>query len=461
MRFSAREAASAIGGKLVGPDRDCEGASIDSRSIREGQLFFAIRGERDGHRFVVAALEAGAAGAVVERDIEMPSLPDNRTPFFIRTDDTQAALSGLARHLRLECGAEVVAITGSVGKTTTREIAKHAIGAERTVFQSPGNWNNHLGVPLSVLAAGDEDIWVMELAMSAPGEIRELTRIVTPDCGLITAISPAHLEGLGGGLEAVAAAKGELFETLPADATALVRADDERVVAQAERFPGHRITFGFRKKADIRGRRYRKTEEGLAFEARAFGGPWTPVRCRLPGTHNAQNALAGIAAAVAMGVPLGKAAEAIEPVGPLPGRGERITLAGGATALDETYNSSPAALRAAIADFAVTPARRRILVAGDMCELGAKEGRFHAECGEYAASVQLDMVIGVGALGRRLAEAAKGAGVPASGFETPDEAAEALSGELREGDLVLFKASRAVGLERTLEKLGPAGEQGV
>ncbi len=460
MKFPARQAAISMEGELAGPDLVCDGASIDSRTLREGQLFFAIRGRRDGHQFVAAAIEAGAAGAVIERDAPTPAVPSAHPHCFIRVGNPGAALGALARHLRLERGPEVVAITGSVGKTTTREVAARALGATRTVFRSPGNWNNHLGVPLSILAAGDEDIWVMELAMSAPGEIGALTGIVVPDCGLITAVSPAHLEGVGGGVEGVATAKGELFEALSRDSTALVRADDDLVLAQADRFPGHRITFGFRKKVDIRGRRYERTESGLRFEVRAFGGAWQTVRCGLSGMHNARNVLGGLTAAVAMGVPIDRAIAAVESVGPLPGRGTRVQLAGGATAVDETYNSSPAALRAAIADLAETPARRRILVAGDMHELGGQGADLHAECGVYAAEAGLDHVIGVGSLGRLIAEAAGRAGVRASAFETLEEGADAVSGGVREGDLVLFKASRAVGLERILRQLECTGEAG-
>ncbi len=448
MKFSARQAALAMKGELVGPDFACDGASIDSRAVRPGQLFFAIRGRRDGARFAPAALEAGAAGAVVERGAPHASKG------LIRVEDTIAALAALARCLRLEQGPEVVAITGSVGKTTTREAAARAIGASRTVFSSPGNWNNHLGVPLSILAAGDQDIWVMELAMSAPGEIRDLAGIVVPDCGLITAVEPAHLEGVGGSVDGVAAAKGELFEALPPDATALIAVDEDRILAQADRFPGHRITFGFREEgADIGGRGYARTENGLRFEARAFGGDWQTVRCGLSGAHNARNVLGGLAAAVAMGVPLDRAAAGVASLAPLPGRGARVPLAGGAVAIDETYNSSPAGLRAAIADLAETPARRRILVAGAMRELGDQSADLHAECGVCAAEAGLDRVLGVGALGRRIAQAAGRAGVPAEAFETLEEVAEAVSGAIREGDLVLFKASRAVGLERALERL--------
>ncbi len=452
MTFSAGPAAAAMGGVLEGPDAPCDGGSIDSRMIRAGQLFFAIRGARDGHDYVEAALRAGAAGAVVEREVAVAPGLDQ---FLIRAPDSTAALGALARSLRLDAAVEVAAITGSVGKTTTRTVAARALGSRSRVFESPANWNNHLGVPLSILAAGDEETWVMELAMSAPGEIRGLTRIAVPDCGLVTAVSPVHLDGLGS-IEAVADAKGELFESLPAESTAVVRADDPRVLAQADRFAGHRITFGFQEDVDVRGRGYERTADGLQFEARAFGGPWTTVRCGLTGAHNAGNVLAGLAVAVAMGAPLSKAVAAVATLGPLPGRGARATLAGGAVAVDETYNSSPAALMAAIEDLAATPASRRILVAGDMRELGSESEGFHARCGRHAAEAGLDRVVGVGSLGRRLAEAAGSAGVPMCAFDSPDDAADALRGELREGDVALFKASRAMGLERILRQLEAA-----
>ena len=455
MRLGAEAAAAAMDGKLEGTPGVARGVSIDTRTLAPGDLFFAIRGlNRDGHAFVPAALAQGAAGAVVEAR-GSSGTPEAGRKFLIRVDDTTRALGALARHRRLESGARVVAITGSVGKTTTRAAAAAAIGAAFPVFQSRSNWNNHWGLPLSLLAAEGEPVGVVELGMSAPGEIRDLTAIAVPDCGLITTIAEAHLEFFGS-LDAIADAKGELYEALPAGAVAVVNADDARVQGQADRFAGRRLTYGFSSGTDVHGAAFRALPDGLEFRASACGGAGVPVRCRLEGHHNAMNVLAGIAAATALGVPLEAAAGGVAELAPLPGRGRRIRLSAGATAIDDTYNANPRAMLAAIRSLAAAapgPGGRRVLVAGAMLELGAASEALHARCGRTAAAAGLDLVVGVGALGAVLAEAAARRGAPAATAGDPDAAAELLAGALRPGDLALFKASRGVRLERALRRL--------
>ena len=361
-----------------------------------------------------------------------------------------------------------------MGKTTAKEAAAAAIGAARRVFRSPGNLNNQWGLPLSLLsAAGDEEAGVVELGMSAPGEIRTLTGIAVPDAAVVTAVAEAHLERFAS-VEEIAAAKGEIYEALPAGATAVVNADDPLAAREARRFAGKRVSYGFSDGAEVRASDFRaEADGGIAFRVSAFGGAPEPVRCGLSGRHNALNVLAGLTLALVLSVPLPAAAAGVRPLSPLPGRGERRPLPGGAVALDETYNSSPAALRALIATLAETPAGagsrrvphriprriphripRRILVAGDMLELGGRAEALHAECGRLAAEAGLDRIIGVGPLGARLAEAARAAGAKsAEAAEDPEEAAALLEGRLGPGDLAAFKASRAVGLERAIARL--------
>ena len=460
MRLHGEEAARTMGGALEGPagmlTGVLTGVSIDSRTLAAGDLFFAIRGPRhDGHAFVADAFRRGAPGAVVGsgyRDLP-EALPETITGrFLIRVSDPTEALGALAREERLKSGVRIVAITGSLGKTTTKEAAAAAIGAGRTVFRSRGNLNNQWGLPLSLLAREDEEVGVVELGMSAPGEIRTLTEIAVPDCGVLTTIAEAHLEYFGS-LSAIAAAKGELFEAMPPGATAVVNADDERVRAQAHRFSGRHVTYGFSEGVDVRGAAYAASPAGLVFEVSAFGGPAVSVSCGLGGRHNAGNVLAGLAAATVLDVPLERAARGVAGLAPLPGRGTRVRLLRGAVAMDETYNSSPGALRAVLHEFAALPAARRILVVGDMLELGEDAEAMHRACGELANELRLDLVVGVGPLGRVLAEAADALGSSTLAAEDPDEAAELLEGALREGDLVLFKASRAVGLDASLRRL--------
>ena len=465
------------------------GVSIDSREVGPGELFFAIRGpNHDGHAFVAAALARGAAGAVVaagaplppdapplpEEPAAPPPAPPGPAPaaprFLLEVEDPTAALGALARDRRIRSGATIAAITGSVGKTTAKEAAAAALASTHpAVFRTPGNRNNQWGLPLTLLAHADEagGIGVLELGMSAPGEIRSLTGIALPQAGLVTAIAEAHLEHFAS-IEEIARAKGELYEALPTNSVALVNADDARVVAQSRRHSGRRIPYGFADEAEVRGSDYRPHPEGgLAFTVRAFGSAPVPVRCGLEGRHNAANVLAGLALAVALEVPLAAAAEGVRELAPLPGRGDRRPLRNGAVAVDETYNSSPAALRAVLAELAAPdadpakadrPSRRipsrRILVAGDMRELGDRGPSFHEECGRLAAAAGLDRIVGVGPLGTLLAEAAAAAGAPdTAAAEDPEAAAELLARDLRPGDRLVFKASRAVGLERALARL--------
>ena len=459
MKLAGVEAARAMRGTLEGTRGAATGVSIDTRTLTPGDLFFAIRGSvHDGHAFLAEAFRRGASGAVVERAgraaAEIP-----RDGFLIRVPDTTLALGALARAERLKSGARIVAITGSLGKTTTKEAAAAAIGAARSVFRSRGNLNNQWGLPLSLLSREDQEVGVVELGMSAPGEIRTLTGIAVPDCGLVTNIAEAHLEFFGS-IEGIAEAKGELYEALPAGATALVNADDERVVTQAKRFGGRRVTYGFGKGADVRGCDYDPLGPGVRFAVRAFGGPAVRVSCLLRGRHNASNVLAALAAAVVTEGPLDRAASGLESLGPLPGRGRRAELANGAVLVDDTYNASPRALKAMVRELSAEPARRRILIVGDMRELGPEAERMHRECGSFASQRNLDLVIGVGRLGRVVARTFRETGRPGRLASDPVHAAEILLRESRPGDLVLVKGSRAVGMERTVQALRAGSGEG-
>ena len=475
MRLHGEAAARAMGGALEGPPGMLTGVltgvSIDSRTLAPGDLFFAIRGPRhDGHAFVADAFRRGARGAVVESDYrDRPAaLPETTTGrFLIRVSDPTEALGALAREERLKSGVRIVAITGSLGKTTTKEAAAAAIGAGRSVFCSPGNLNNQWGLPLSLLAREEEEVGVVELGMSAPGEIRTLTEIAEPDVGLVTNIAEAHLEFFGS-VEAIADAKGELFGALPAHATAVVNAEDEQVLAQAKRFRGKHVTYAFDVPADIKGVDRDPLAPGLSFSVQAFGDEPVPISCCLRGRHNASNVLAGLAAAAVLEVPLDDAAKGVASLKALPGRGQRIELPNGAMLVDETYNSSPRALKTVLHELHKETAvrslpgvnARLVLVVGDMLELGDDANELHRKAGHFVYSQKTDWVVGVGSLGQVVAQTANALGTPASYVDGPEEAAELLSGELRLGDVVLFKASRAVGMERAIQALQAASEGG-
>jgi UDP-N-acetylmuramoyl-tripeptide--D-alanyl-D-alanine ligase len=423
------------------------GVSIDSRTLRPGDLFFAISGPRhDGHDFLREVVEKGAAGVVIHKKSEVP-----KPAFAIQVADTTRALQDLAGGFRRSRDVKVVAITGSMGKTTTKEAAATAIGSRRTVLKSEGNLNNFYGLPLSLLRLEDEEIAVLEMGMSAPGEIARLTEIASPDVGVLTNVAEVHLEFFRS-LSAIADAKGELFRGLSEGATAVVNADDPLVLEQARSFSGRKLRFGVETEADVRASSIRATPEGLRFTA-VFRGEEQEIATVLRGRHNVYNLLAGLAAASALDVPFEAAARALSAIRPASHRGERLDFGRGFLLLDETYNSNPRALRSALASLSEERARRRIAVVGDMRELGETGAALHREVGRYAAELSIDRLIGVGPLAAELIEGARDAGAAKPSLSHVDDAEEAgklLLQELREGDVVLLKASRGIGLERAI-----------
>jgi UDP-N-acetylmuramoyl-tripeptide--D-alanyl-D-alanine ligase len=427
------------------------GVSIDSRTLRRGDLFFAISGPRhDGHDFVREAIAKGAAGAVIHKEGEV--LPP---AFAIRVRDTTRALQDLASGFRKSRTVQVVAVTGSMGKTTTKEAAASAIGSTKRVLKSEGNLNNFYGLPLSLLKLEDEEVAVLEMGMSAPGEIARLTEIARPEVGVLTNVAEVHLEFFGT-VSAIADAKGELFRGLEADAIAVVNADDPLVLDQARRFSGRKVRFGVEEEADVRGSAIRATPEGLRFKAVFRGQPVEEVEIEtvLRGRHNVYNLLAGLAAASALDVPFGDAARALSGLRPVYHRGERVDLGRGFVLVDETYNSSPRALRSTLEALVEEEAVRRVAVMGDMRELGERGVELHREVGRFAAGLPIELLVGVGALAAHILEGALEAGAAPSklrSVSTAEEAGKLLLDELREGDVVLLKASRGIGLERAID----------
>jgi UDP-N-acetylmuramoyl-tripeptide--D-alanyl-D-alanine ligase len=427
------------------------GVSIDSRTLRRGDLFFAISGPRhDGHDFVREVIAKGAAGVVIQKEGEVPP-----PAFAIRVRDTTRALQDLASGFRKSRAVQVVAVTGSMGKTTTKEAAASAIGSTKRVLKSEGNLNNFYGLPLSLLKLEDEVVAVLEMGMSAPGEIARLTEIARPDVGVLTNVAEVHLEFFGT-VSAIAEAKGELFRGLEADAVAVVNADDPLVLDQARRFSGRKVRFGVEEEADVRGSAIRATPEGLRFKAVFRGQPVEEVEIEtvLRGRHNVYNLLAGLAAASALDVPFGDAARALSGLRPVYHRGERVDLGRGFVLVDETYNSSPRALRSTLEALVEEEAVRRVAVMGDMRELGERGVELHREVGRFAAGLPIELLVGVGALAAHILEGALEAGAAPSklrSVSTAEEAGKLLLDELREGDVVLLKASRGIGLERAID----------
>jgi UDP-N-acetylmuramoyl-tripeptide--D-alanyl-D-alanine ligase len=368
--------------------------------------------------------------------------------------DTTRALQDLAAAVRRESGMKVVGITGSMGKTTTKEATALALGARFSVLKSEKNLNNFYGLPLSILRHCDENVGVFELGMSAAGELTRLTEIARPDVGVLTNVAEVHREFFPS-LEAIARAKGELFDGLPEEAVSVVNADDPLVLSEARRFAGRQIRFGRSDGADVRAAEIRRRPEGIRFAVR-YQDQETEVRSPVHGLHNVYNLLAALAVSVILGLPLSAAAAELTKLTPLPHRGEKITLREGIVIIDETYNSNPTALDFVLESFAEEKPSRRVAVLGDMLELGDRAEALHRKSGRKAADSKLDLLIGVGPLGRLIVEEARSAGMAEASTlvaGTAAEAAELLAERIEPGDIVLLKASRGVGLDETLDLL--------
>jgi UDP-N-acetylmuramoyl-tripeptide--D-alanyl-D-alanine ligase len=442
------------------------GGVTDSRAVEAEQLFFALPGERvDGFDYVAQAVASGAAGVVVARGRALPAGCAGAT--VIAVDDPRRALGDLARAVRTQFHGRVVAVTGSNGKTTTKELVAAALRSLGKVLRTPGNFNTDVGLPLTILSAsGDEAAWVLEMAMRAPGEIAYLTEIARPEIGIITNVAAAHLETLGS-IEGVARAKGELFAGLGSTATAVLPVDDPLIAAQAAPVAAERrLTFGGRSTGDVRVLDCIPAGAGGSVVRYALRG--TPVVVRLPlgGAHNARNGAAALAAALAAGVAPVDAATGLETVALPPHRSAPVA-AGGRTILDDCYNANPASMTAALAALAAAAgAGRRFAILGDMLELGPGAEAAHRALGR-AAGAALAGLTAVGALAPVVVEEARTAGLPAERAvvaATPEAAAAALAPWTAAGDWILVKASRGLRLERAVETLraalGPSTERG-
>ncbi|MFY9747818.1 MAG: UDP-N-acetylmuramoyl-tripeptide--D-alanyl-D-alanine ligase [Acidobacteriaceae bacterium] len=427
------------------------GYSIDSRTLQSGDLFFAIRGERfDGHDFVASALERGACAAVIARD-RIAGL--SGAAALLTTDDPLAALQRLAAAVRRHWGKRVVAITGSAGKTTTKEAVAEVLATRLAVLKSQGNLNNGYGLPLQLLRLEPEhEVAVIEMGMSAAGEITALCHIAAPDWGVVTNVGHAHTEGFADGIAGVARAKYELVAALPRNGVAFLNCDDSYVSQFGRDFQGKVVYYGRGPCGDPHIESMQaQGAEGLTVQVRA-GEQHCKVELYLPGEHNASNALAAIAVGVESGIPLAECCAALEKLRPDEKRGQVLTIRG-ATLINDSYNSNPEALKSMIRTLAGVPARRRILVAGEMLELGPETAALHAACGKAAAQAGVNIVVGVRGNAWNIVDGAQQGGAEALFVETPEAAGEWLRANLEPGDAVLLKGSRGVRLERALAGL--------
>jgi UDP-N-acetylmuramoyl-tripeptide--D-alanyl-D-alanine ligase len=466
MKLTLAEAAIGAGAVLEAPPAIphagaliAHGYSIDSRTIAPGEIFFAVRGERfDGHDFVTAAVERAAVAAVVSRS-KVATLPDAAlaTPLLI-VEDPLTALQSLATHVRRQWGRRIVAITGSAGKTTTKEAVAAALGAKFHVHKSKGNLNNNYGLPLQLLKLEPEhEIAVLEMGMNHTGEIEALTRIAIPDWGVVTNVGTAHIENFADGQAGIARAKFELVAALPASGIAFLNCDDPYVSQFGRDFAGKVVYYGAGPCADPQVLSAGEDAEGIHIHLCAHTRE-ASLTLHLLGVHNALNAMAGIAVALEAGVDLDAAVAALSQLSAGDNRGEILSIHG-ATILNDSYNSNPEALRSMILTLAARPATRRILVAGEMLELGEHAPELHTLCGKAAAAASLDLVVGVRGNAEHLVTAAAAAGVPAVFLHDAEAAGNWLKTNLHAGDVVLIKGSRGVHLERAIEILKSAPPQ--
>jgi UDP-N-acetylmuramoyl-tripeptide--D-alanyl-D-alanine ligase len=446
--LTMRELAEMTNGEVVqNPDVVISSVVIDSREVKPNSVFFAIKGERlDGHQFISQALQT-ARGAVVAQ--LPPSLP--RDKGIVRVADTTTALQELARSIRNRYHFLLIAITGSAGKTTTKEMIATLAGTERRTFKSWGNFNNLIGCPLCIDNTPDDaEVVVSEMGMNHKGEIATLASLVQPDVGVYTNIGPVHIEFFGT-IEKIAEAKRELLENLAPDATVVLNVDNEYVMNISRNFQGKKVTYGIDHPADFRPTNI--VERGLLGTRFTLQGRTFDLS--LPGRHNLENLLAAIATARAIGVSWEGIQRGVRDMKPAYHRGVVIPWRG-ATLFDDTYNSNPYALSRALTLLQQADVQgRRIAVIGDMLELGDGEAEYHHQAGR-AIPRDVDVVVGVGRRSQALLDGARHAGFTEERlyhFDNAEAAGAFLESFIRPGDLVLVKASRGIGLDKIITML--------
>jgi UDP-N-acetylmuramoyl-tripeptide--D-alanyl-D-alanine ligase len=462
MRWTIAQVAGAVGARTgagLDPVARLAGVSIDSRTLHAGELFIAIHGPRhDGHDHVAGAMEGGALAAMVAEE-QAGRYTDAVRARCLVVADTFVGLKQFARAVRQVWGGKIAGVTGSVGKTTTKEILAALLGARFRILKSEGNFNNEYGLPLTLFQLDEtHQAAVLEMGMSRRGELLRLAEIARPDVGVVTRVAPAHLEFFAS-VEEIALAKRELIEGLNGrESVAVLNADDPLVTTFALHAPGRILTYGIANAADFRAEEIENRGAlGSTFVV-VQGGRRVRLELALAGRHVISNALAALAAASVWGIGAAEAQEVLRNLHAPAMRGELLRFSNGAALINDSYNSSPAALQAMISVLAATPDyRRRILASGEMRELGQTSPQLHREAGAFAAKTgQIDWVIGVAGDAAQIVEGAIAAGLPKSQtkfFLSSDEAAKFLTEFVVPGDLLLVKGSRGVRMERVVEEL--------
>jgi len=443
MTITLHDVAAAIGSPAPAAAAMISRWSIDSRTCEPGAMFFAIRGENhDGHLYLNDVFQRGAAAAVVESAIAGDFIQ-------LQVKDTLAALTSAARCARTKHALISIGVTGSAGKTTTKDTIAHLLSVEFETGRNEGNLNNHIGLPLSILRVSDTArAAVFEMGMNHAGEIRHLASIARPEIGVVTNIGHAHIENFES-IEGIAAAKGELIDSLPSSGIAVLNADDQRVAALAARHQGRTITFGTSENAIVRAQDVEYLPQGVRFSANGVA-----FESEMTGRIGVSNILAALAVAQAVGIAPERLKDAVRTLAPGKMRGERSVVRG-ITVLNDCYNSNPDAARAMLEVLRAQPAQRRIAVLGEMRELGQWAEPLHRGVGSYAAQCGISVLVGIRGAACHMVDEARKAGMADSAayfFDEPEEAGDLVREIAAAGDVVLFKGSRGTRVERALER---------
>lgn len=459
--ITAHELVLTMDGRQISglPNVPLGGISTDSRTIGPGEIFFALKGERyDGHDFLTDVVKAGGAGVIVEHGAAVPEQLATDGLVVITVASTLDALGDLARWWRKQWARKVVAITGSNGKSTTKEMTASILAREANTKKSPGSFNNLVGLPLTILSLEEShEMAVLEMGMNRPGEIARLTQIADPDIGLITNVATAHLEGLGD-IHGVIEAKGELLREMSDNSTAVLNGDDEFFSELASKARGPIVTFGLGKTNQIRGENIKKLSHGAqAFDIR-LNSEQVAVSLELPGTHNVYNALAAAAVASCLSLSKQVIASGLKGFIPLGGRFQVTELKGDIRIIDDTYNANPSSLGAALQTVEELRANKQGLVValGEMLELGRETSQYHIDAGKLVASAGARYLVALGEHGAHIIEGARRAGMKRDQTylaSSHAEMIEALRANVREHDIVLLKGSRKVSLDKVVEAM--------
>lgn len=446
--FTIEEIERACGAKLLqrGREPSMDGVSTDTRTIETGNLFLALKGENfDGHAFLKKACEEGASGVILSDASFAAEVPSDVSAFLVK--DTKKALENLAHFHRMRFHVPVIGITGSNGKTTTKDMTTALLSSRFHVCATQKNFNNEIGLSMTLLSMTKEtEVCVVEMGMRGFGQIAELCAIASPTIGIVTNVGTSHI-GILGSQENIAKAKAELIEALPKDGTAILNGDDPFVKAMGDSFEGRVISYGLAGRYTVRGTDARYEASQTQFICTSFDEAFR-VKLHLLGVHNVYDALAAIAAARVLGVDSRKIQRAFADFHPIGQRQTLLTIAG-ISVMDDSYNANPLSMEMAFGSLKQIPASHHYLVLGDMGELGEMEEALHHETGKKAAAMGFDGLITVGPLSRHLASAAKEGGMTSVfSYDTCEEAAEKLAALAKAGDAVLVKGSHYMHMEK-------------